>query len=87
MALDLIIENCVLVIPKIGLVKGCLGIEAGKVAGIYGSAAGLTARDGRPGLNALRFGRFSLARRLHSLPGGRGALTRTAAPVIFRPCG
>ncbi|MGD8520035.1 MAG: amidohydrolase family protein [Desulfobacterales bacterium] len=45
MVLDLIIENGVLVIPKIGLVNGCLGIEAGKIAGIYGSADGLAARE------------------------------------------
>jgi dihydropyrimidinase len=45
MALDLIIENGVLVIPKTGLVNGCIGIKAGKIVGIYDSSAGLAVRE------------------------------------------
>ena len=45
MALDFLVENGVLVIPKIGTTPGCIGVKDGKIAGIYSSATGLSARE------------------------------------------
>jgi dihydropyrimidinase len=45
MDVDLLIENGVIVIPKVGLFKGCLGIVEEKIVGIYDSPQGITARE------------------------------------------
>ena len=45
MDLDLIVDNGILVIPKTGLFRGCLGIQQGKIVGLYDSPAGLTFRE------------------------------------------
>lgn len=45
MDVDLLIENGVMVIPKDGLFKGCLGIAGGKVVGIYDSPRGISPRE------------------------------------------
>lgn len=44
MHLDLLVENGILVIPKTGLFRGCLGIQEGKIVGLYDSPEGLSAR-------------------------------------------
>ena len=44
MVFDLLLENGILVIPKIGFVQGCLGIKGGKIVGIYHASRGLRAR-------------------------------------------
>lgn len=44
MDVDLLIENGVVVIPKEGLFKGCLGIAGEKIVGIYDSPRGISAR-------------------------------------------
>jgi len=45
MNVDLLIENGVIVIPKTGLFKGCLGIVGEKIVGIYDSPQGISARE------------------------------------------
>ena len=45
MKVDLLIENGILVIPKGGLFKGCLGIVGEKIVGIYASPRGISARE------------------------------------------
>ena len=43
MVLDLLLTNGVLVIPKTGLVQGCIGIKGGKIVGIYDGSEGISA--------------------------------------------
>jgi hypothetical protein len=43
MEVDLLIENAVVVIPKCGFFKGCLGITGEKIVGIYDSPPGISA--------------------------------------------
>ncbi len=45
MKVDLLIENGIMVIPKGGLFKGCLGIVGEKIVGIYASPRGISARE------------------------------------------
>ena len=45
MKVDLLIENGIMVIPRGGLFKGCLGIVGEKIAGIYASPRGISARE------------------------------------------
>ena len=45
MKVDLLIENGIMVIPKSGLFKGCLGIVGEKIVGIYASPRGISARE------------------------------------------
>jgi dihydropyrimidinase len=42
---DLLLENGRLVIPKGGVITGCLGVTGGKVVGIFDSPAGVSARQ------------------------------------------
>jgi dihydropyrimidinase len=44
MDVDLLIQNGVMVIPKDGLFKGCLGIVGEKIVGMYDSPRGISAR-------------------------------------------
>ena len=57
MDVDLLVENGVVVIPKVGLIKGCIGIVGEKVVGrlrrrsVHGSippGVGLTTNELRP---------------------------------------
>lgn len=43
--LDLLLENGILVIPKIGLVNGCVGIKGGKIVGIYDESGKVSAKE------------------------------------------
>jgi dihydropyrimidinase len=45
MNVDLLVENGIMVIPKGGFFKGCLGIVGEKIVGIYDSPQGITARE------------------------------------------
>ena len=45
MNVDLLIENGVIVIPKGGLFKGCLGITGEKIVEVYDSPRGISARE------------------------------------------
>ena len=45
MKVDLLIENGIMVIPRGGLFKGCLGIVGEKIVGIYASPRGISARE------------------------------------------
>jgi len=45
MDVDLLIENGVIVIPKVGVLRGCLGILGEKIVGIYNSHQGISARE------------------------------------------
>jgi dihydropyrimidinase len=45
MDVDLLIENGILVIPGVGMMKGCLGVVGERIVGIYDSARGITARE------------------------------------------
>jgi len=45
MDIDLLIENGVIVVPKMGLFKGCLGITGEKIVGIYDTADGISAKE------------------------------------------
>ncbi len=45
MRVDLLVENGLIVIPKVGVFRGCLGILEGKIAGIYDGPQGISARE------------------------------------------
>ena len=45
MDVDLLVENGVVVIPKVGLMKGCIGIVGEKVVGLYDGPDGISARE------------------------------------------
>jgi len=45
MEVDLLLENGQLVIPKAGVISGCLGIADGKIIGMFGSPSGISARQ------------------------------------------
>jgi dihydropyrimidinase len=45
MKVDLLIDNGVIVVPKGGLFKGCLGITGERIVGMYESSRGISARD------------------------------------------
>jgi len=45
MRVDLLVDNGMLVIPKVGIMRGCLGISGEKIVGIYDSPRGINARE------------------------------------------
>jgi dihydropyrimidinase len=42
---DLLVENGIMVIPKGGLFKGCLGIAGERIVGIFDCPRGISARE------------------------------------------
>jgi len=45
MHVDVLIENALLVIPRGGIFRGCIGIGGEKIVGIYDSSRGISARE------------------------------------------